>query len=223
MDVKHQVEFRPMRAGDLSTIVQVFGLTWTPPICSGTPMGSLGSRYCVTHYLSISTRCELAVKDEMILGVTMARVAGRPPAFPQAREELSAIATQMNRDPDGSQLLAHTLEWYRNELELEREVPLGEYGHAELELFLVMSQARGLGVGGRLFGRVRDYFAASGASGFFLHTDSDSDFGFYEHQGMRRVAQRSGLSKPDVLYVYIGRSSNSAAVSTVDTATVEGI
>ena len=208
LDEKHQVSFRPMQAGDLGTIERAFELTWASPIGAGTPIGSLGTRYCVKHYQSISTRCEVAVKDNEILGVTMARVAGKPLAFPAAGKELNQIAQQMERDPAGKRLLDHTREWYRNELELERSAQLGEYANAELELFLVMSRARGLGVGGRMFNRVRDYFFACGAPGFFLHTDSDSDVGFYEHQGMRCVAKRSGVSNPDVLYIYVGTSHN---------------
>ena len=159
------------------------------------------------HYLSLSTRCEVTVDGEEVLGVTMARVVGEPLSFAQADEQLRDTAVLLERHPVGNRLLAHTRAWYRLESELEREAQLGDCAHAELELFLVMASARGRGVGTLLFTRVREYFTGCGVSGFFLHTDSDSDIGFYEHQGMQCVARRAGFSDPDQLYIYVGSSA----------------
>ena len=205
MDASRPVSFRPMQANDLSTIEQAFGQTWPSPMGSGTPIGSLGTRFCLMHYLSVSTRCEVAVDGEELLGVTLARVEGEPVTFTDAEARLKATALLLERHPAGSQLLEHTRAWYRAELRLEREAQLVDSTHAELELFLVMEGARGRGVGGRLFARVLDYFAECGVSGFFLHTDSDSDIGFYEHQGMRCVADLPDFVEPDELYIYAGQ------------------
>ena len=202
-----------MRVNDLSAIEHAYEQTWPSPVAAGKPIGSLYTRYCLMHYLCASTRCEVAVDGEEVLGVTMARVKGEPSAFVEAEELLDSAALLLERHPVGSRLLAQVRARYRAEDQLRGKAQLADDSYGELELFLVMPDARGLGVGGRLFERARQYFVEHQARRFFLFTDTDSDFGFYEHQHMRRAAQGSGGADSDELYIYVGLSAHPSAVS----------
>ena len=60
----------------------------------------------------------------------------------------------------------------------------------ELCFFAVDSKCRGAGIGKRLFNEVKEYFKAQGVGSFYLYTDSSCNYGFYEHQGMKRCGER---------------------------------
>ena len=86
---------------------------------------------------------------------------------------------------------------------------------AEIVLFLVSPEARGRGVGGRLFRAAMAYLRGQGVSDYFLFTDTGCDVGFYEHQGLTRMAARDltepGASRAETFYVYEGRVPAAAA------------
>ena len=65
---------------------------------------------------------------------------------------------------------------------------VGKTYQAEIALFLVSPEAKGHGVGGRLFAHMLDWFQAIGVSEYFLFTDTTCDYGFYEHKGLERMA-----------------------------------
>ena len=50
---------------------------------------------------------------------------------------------------------------------------------------------RGLGIGKKLFRALLDYMEQQNISRFYLYTDNSCNYGFYEHQGMRRCGQKS--------------------------------
>ena len=56
----------------------------------------------------------------------------------------------------------------------------------ELAFFAVSRSCRGIGIGKMLFQRAIEYMKAQKISSFYLFTDTSCNYGFYEHQGMRR-------------------------------------
>ena len=81
------------------------------------------------------------------------------------------------------------------------------------ELLIVSPEARGLGIGRKLFDAVRDHLRGRGAAGFYLLTDDNCDVSFYDHMGLRQeVRRRSEVTWPDEepgtdfgIYVYAER------------------
>lgn len=61
----------------------------------------------------------------------------------------------------------------------------------ELSFFVLNERYRGLGIGKMLFEALLDYMEKQKISRFYLYTDNSCNYGFYEHQGMRRCGQRS--------------------------------
>lgn len=79
---------------------------------------------------------------------------------------------------------------------------------AEIVLFLVSPEAKGQGVGGRLFAHMLDRFHALGIRQYFLFTDTTCDYGFYEHKGLQRAGVRNlALAHGEQLqcFLYQGR------------------
>ncbi len=60
----------------------------------------------------------------------------------------------------------------------------------EVTLLIVDPACHGKGVGKALFMGALDYLSHQGAPGFFLATDDGCDFGFYDHLGLERIAER---------------------------------
>ena len=58
-------------------------------------------------------------------------------------------------------------------------------------LFIVNPDVRGHGVGGQLWRRMQEHFAAWDVPAFYLHTDSDCDVSFYDHKGLDCIAHRT--------------------------------
>lgn len=79
---------------------------------------------------------------------------------------------------------------------------------ASLNLFMIDARYRGRGIGNRLWQHAMRYLRDSNAARYFLWTDSDSDFGFYEHKGLQRIAAQpydwGGHDVTETYYVYAG-------------------
>lgn len=75
-------------------------------------------------------------------------------------------------------------------------------------LLVVSAEARGHGLGKRLINRALDHFRRHGAERYWLVTDTDCDWSFYEHLGLERLADRPGMvpGAPEHYFVYGGRA-----------------
>ena len=79
-----------------------------------------------------------------------------------------------------------------------------------VKLLIVSPEARGLGLGRRLFDAVRSYLRERGAAGYHLLTDDSCDVSFYEHMGLARAMDRKsevawpgGDPATDDFHVYV--------------------
>ena len=61
---------------------------------------------------------------------------------------------------------------------------------AELALFAVSSSCRGKGIGKMLFQSALNYMKQEKLKEFYLFTDTSCNYGFYEHQGMKRTLEK---------------------------------
>lgn len=75
----------------------------------------------------------------------------------------------------------------------------------QLQLLVVDAAARGRRVGSRLMRDALAHMAGMGLDRYRLSTDSDCDWEFYEHIGLRRVAEATSREDGAFrLYVYEG-------------------
>ena len=84
---------------------------------------------------------------------------------------------------------------FENVTGIDREL-LRESGKnypAELALFVVSPSCRGQGVGKALFQAALDYTGQQKLDEIYLFTDTSCNYGFYEHQGMRRRCEKEHL------------------------------
>ena len=100
----------------------------------------------------------------------------------------------------------------RGEAELERDYLAGGSlgADAAVKLLIVSPDAKGLGLGGKLFSAALEHLREAGAAGYHLLTDDSCDFGFYEHKGLTQAMRRRSRAywpgvdpEKDEFYVYV--------------------
>ena len=109
-----------------------------------------------------------------------------PNRFRQLRAVLSLYLTKEGRAVS---------KIFENVTGIDREL-LRESGKnypAELALFVVSPSCRGQGVGKALFRAALDYTGQQKLDEIYLFTDTSCNYGFYEHQGMRRRCEKEHL------------------------------
>lgn len=67
---------------------------------------------------------------------------------------------------------------------------------AEVVLFIVDESVRGQGVGKSLWLAMLDLLDQAGVKRYFLYTDTDCNYMFYEYRGMLRIEERIGVAGP---------------------------
>lgn len=90
----------------------------------------------------------------------------------------------------------------------EMRTEAGLEGQPRVLLLVISEAARGHGLGRRLLSQARDHFGRHGADRYWLVTDTDCDWPFYEHLGLERLAERPGTvaGAPERYFVYGGRA-----------------
>lgn len=224
------IVYRAVTWNDVDAIVDAFYQTWGVNEPGDPAIARLTSRHFVLHYLEPATRAEIAEgPDGRFMGVTLARVAGAPVLFDRVPDALARVDNELGTTPQGADALARTKAWHALEERMEDDIAINDRAPAELELFVVAPAARGHGVGGTLWRHLLAAFAHAGVERYYLHTDSSCDVGFYEHQGLARVAERYVKDHPgehigdgEDIFIYEGEVKPSGVDEAVCTGIYEG-
>ena len=102
------------------------------------------------------------------------------------------LAAEAEKDPELAEAIRVEMSGVEEEAELEREyAATGAPGTAAtIKLLIVSPDAKGLGIGGRLFSAAVERVRKTGAPGYHLLTDDACDVGFYEHKGLSCAMRR---------------------------------
>jgi ribosomal protein S18 acetylase RimI-like enzyme len=183
-----QLTLRPFRDEDFEPVAALIADLWFPQ-ADPEFRPELG-RIELAHHLRYHS-WSLVVDAGKPLGIVLAAIPGQ--ALDERRWQqridagLAQLPSPQQRDAasvGGLKIL--TCEQTISSRLLAEEKPFSD---GTIELLIVSSQLRGLGLGKTLFSRARDYLKGAGARGYHLMTDDDCDFNFYEHIGMQRVAE----------------------------------
>ncbi|WP_018296532.1 GNAT family N-acetyltransferase [Corynebacterium lubricantis] len=161
-----------------------------------------------------ATFTRVATRNNEVVGIIIGKIQGEEKLDARLKRA-GAIATNI------AQALPYLFaqrtgvrDWFREQRSYARAAKMSRNRNTQLNneiiLFIVDSSTRGQGVGKRLF---NDYLAElrrHKLSDFFLYTDSECTWQFYEARGMRRVGVSSYASLIDdspreiESYVYAG-------------------
>ncbi|QNM04787.1 GNAT family N-acetyltransferase [Qiania dongpingensis] len=77
-----------------------------------------------------------------------------------------------------------------NGIDKELLAGCGRNYQGEIAFFAVSSAYRGSGIGKMLFEKALSYMKSENIRDFYLFTDTSCNYGFYEHQGMKRQCEK---------------------------------
>ena len=156
------------------------------------------SRHYLLHILNGSTHALTILVDGVTSGVIVLDVRSGERTDLSAEEERARIAYA--DDPN--------IELYNRDF---RNI-IGAYAEfckdlirpewAELRLLIVDKGCKGLGLGRLLLRRAGEILRDKDLKGLFFYTDTDCNFGFYDHLGAKRVGYKDVLCMDETLRVF---------------------
>ena len=205
---EHSVVYRPVDESDLPALAEVLRGLWH----TDTPTekyASLEALHDVLDCLSWSTFAIVAEVDGEAAGICCANTGanrgnGRFARWGELRDEVE-LRLQKTDSAAAARYRAYLDASYAVNKALIADAGIAH--EAEIVLLAIGSRARGLGIGRALITRASERLGEAGAPGAFLFTDTDCNWGFYDHLGLKRAAEHwrggndyEGLPKGMFLY-----------------------
>ncbi|MDO4429142.1 MAG: GNAT family N-acetyltransferase [Atopobiaceae bacterium] len=206
-----KLTWRAFAPEDFEGVAQLMGRTWLPEFDEAAQRAA--SQIELAHYLSQATWSLLVEREGEVLGMVLLAERGDEPEGGTGWAELEAHLTRAaEKDPQLAEAVRVEMDGVREEAELEREYAAGAPAGADatVKLLIVSPDAKGMGLGGRLFSAALEHLREAGAAGYHLLTDDSCDVGFYEHKGLTRAMRRRSRAywpgvdpETDEFYVYV--------------------
>ena len=187
--MKNKMILREFQKEDAGKIIDIIRKTWHyDDFCHHKVANKLAKVFlysCLTN----QTYTKVAVIDNCPVGIIMGKnIAKHRCPFRYRIKQMTSIlslllsyegrqALHIFRDVDGidRELLSHC------EMDFQGEV----------SFFAIDESYRGLGIGKNLFESLLYYMKEQNIQRFYLYTDTSCNYGFYEHQGMKREYEKS--------------------------------
>ena len=202
-----RVTYRPFDEDDFNAIAAIMQAVWHAD--APTP-GYAFLEACadLAHCLSISTFSQVALIDNVVRGIVLARSTNlRVPVSSRWQcAEDDFLEQMLINEPQAAKEQIRVDKLTRDiNSELLQKSGLTEAN--EITLLAVSGEARGLGIGTVLLDAASSYLAARGAGHAYLCTDANCNWKFYENHGCKRAASRhiprdQRRLLPKELYVY---------------------
>ena len=211
------VRIRRMTRSDYPQLVELIRRTWyadagadgqeTPDAVQDHGVASRLAAIDAQDGLARATHAAVVERDGRIIGAILGSDPARVTRMQRIRHRLRQVrlALPLLASPAGRGGLMEQLAILRADRALVRAA--GKTYPAEIVLFLVAPESKGLGVGGRLFTHMLGTFHEHGIHEYFLFTDTSCDYGFYEYKGLRRMVTEHIAStdgKPLDCFLYEG-------------------
>lgn len=183
------IKFREYRNEDAPYLEDIIRKTWEyDRFCSekiAKDMASLYLRSC----LASQSFTRVALKDGKPVGIIMAKNIRKYKR--KIKWTMQAVMAMMKiyMKSEGRQVCNVFKEINNLDENLLKERKRNYEG--EVVFFAISEKCRGTGIGKQLFNKALDYFKEENIKDFYLYTDSSCNYGFYEHQGLRRCGEKT--------------------------------
>lgn len=188
METDMNIEIRAYQKQDFPALETIVRETWhyddfaSPKTAAKLAKVFLSS--CFTNY----TFARVAVLDGTIAGVILAKnIQKHTCSFSDRLLQITSILSlYVSKEGRTVSKIFSNVSGIDQELLMENHKTYP----AELALFAVSSSCRGKGIGKMLFQSALDYMRQENLKEFYLFTDTSCNYGFYEHQGMKRQLEK---------------------------------
>lgn len=184
------MEFRTFQPEDELHLAQTIRDTWhydrlSPNLEVALLMGKIYLYGCLAR----QTFHRVAVAEGRPVGIIMGYVEGKQDAAASAyRAKLEQYYEEMQQHAEG-QFILKMFETFEH-LDEEMLTEIGKEYDGELVFFVIDASVRGQHVGAQLYQQFLQECQANHCQNIYVYTDETCNFGFYEHQGFRRMNQR---------------------------------
>lgn len=204
------VSIREARLTDLDELADLYCTLWTNSLRNRGDFedAMLAGRYNIAMQCQRSPIALVAEADDVPIAACCVGIfdAGAPrtnPYWQERYQELLAQATERAQGAD-ERLEGCLFGDTREKATADRFAATGNpYAQGQINLIIIRPEWQGKGLGRRLIDRARAELRAHGCDKFFLMTDNQSDYAFYDHLGMTRIGEDHSQDTGDGFTVYI--------------------
>lgn len=183
-----QITFREYQKQDFEPLETIIRETWHyDDLSSPKTAGKLAKVFlssCLTNY----TFSKVAVLDGNVVGIILVNhIKKHKCSFSDRLLQIQSILS-LYSSKEGravSKIFGSV-----NGIDKQLLNEINKIYPAELSLFVVSSSCRGKGIGKMLFQAALEYMKQEHLKEFYLFTDTSCNYGFYEHQGMKRRSEK---------------------------------
>ncbi len=189
--MENRVILRELKWSDLNALENVIRKTWDyDKFATPETAGKLAKAY-LSSCLANQTYTRVAEVNGVTAGVILGKNIEKHRCPLRYRCRQITALCQLLISKEGREIL----NFYRDVDGIDDQLlkRCGKDYQGEVSLFALSPEYRGLGIGKKLFDCLLAYMKSQSIEDFYLYTDTSCNFGFYEHQGMKRQQQHKQL------------------------------
>lgn len=186
--MREQIIFREFEESDRLALEQIIRETWYyDRFCTPKTAAQLASIY-LSSCLANQTFTQVALVDGVPVGIIMGknRTTHKCPFSLRLKMIKSIVKLLISKEGRKVSKIFGCVDGI--DRELLSLCPTHYQG--ELAFFAISQNCRGKGIGKILFQKVVAYMHSQKIHHFYLFTDTSCNYGFYEHQGMKRQQEK---------------------------------
>lgn len=187
--MKNKMILREFQNEDTREMIDIIRKTWHyDEFCSHKVANKLAKVFLYSC-LANQTYTKVAVIDNCPVGIIMGKNIARHkcPFRYRIKQMISIISLLLSYEGRQAIHLFRDVDGIDRELLDHCEIDF----QGEVSFFAIDENYRGLGIGKNLFESLLYYMKEQNIQQFYLFTDTSCNYGFYEHQGMRREHEKS--------------------------------
>jgi GNAT superfamily N-acetyltransferase len=186
--MSESVIIRPLRTDDYPTLIDLVRRVWYADF--DERCGLLAAQADWENCLARTTTAFAAELDGKPVALILGRVDALDHRGALNTHKLNSLSLMLRTlfTHGGPRAIGEILGVLAIDASLRKQAK--QAGHdwpAEVVLFVLDPEARGHGLGRRMFDSLLGAFRRSGVTDYFLFTDTTCDIGFYAHRGLSRV------------------------------------
>lgn len=186
--INMKIKLRELKREDMPELEKIIRETWHYDDFASPKTAIKLAKVFLNSCLANQTFSQIAILDGRPVGIILGKDKSqfKCPLKYRIRQIFSIISLYVSKEGRRVSKIFESVNGIDKQL-------LSECGidyPAELALFAVSSDCRGMGVGKQLFQSLLEYMKKQNIGQFYLYTDTSCNYGFYEHQGMVRRCEK---------------------------------
>mgnify|MGYP000760012004 CR=1 FL=1 len=204
------IQIREVALSDLDAVADIYSALWCNRLRESGQLEDerLVARFNVAMQLNRSPLSFVATDGDHVIAACFIGIFdnGTPrvnPTWEPVYQDLLAQATERAKTCD-ARLEGNLFGDSREKATADAFAATGsDYAQGQLNLIIILPEYQGRGLGRRLIEHARAELRKLGCSKFFLMSDNRSDYEFYDHLGMERIAENHDQDTGDGFIVYV--------------------